>query len=107
MIPDKRYVTLREVKQMPAGKISGTILAKIVKKPDKINTVMNIRIEDEEKEEIQCCFFGEEATKYKDMLYWGEWYNFEDPMLQINNKFGSLLELKINRQSKITKEKKI
>lgn len=47
MISNKRYISLREVKQMPAGKISATILAKIVKKPDKINTVMNIRIEDE------------------------------------------------------------
>lgn len=59
MITNKKYISLKEVKQMPAGKISATIHAKIVKKPDKINTVMNIRIEDEEKEDIQCCFFGE------------------------------------------------
>jgi hypothetical protein len=56
---------------MPAGKISASILAKVVKRPDKINTVMNIRIEDEEKEEIQCCFFGESVAKYKDMLNQG------------------------------------
>lgn len=56
---------------MPVGRITGTILAKIIKKPDKINTVMNIRIEDQEREEIQCCFFGEEVTKYRDFLQWG------------------------------------
>ena len=48
LISSKRTISLKEVKQMPAGKITATILAKVTKKPVKINTVMNIVIEDEE-----------------------------------------------------------
>lgn len=61
---------------MPAGKISGSIRAKVTKKPDKVNTVMNIVIEDDEHEQMQCCFFGESVEKYKNILTYGEWYRF-------------------------------
>jgi hypothetical protein len=44
MISKKKYSTLKEVKQMPTGNLSLSILAKVIKKPDRINTVMNIMI---------------------------------------------------------------
>lgn len=56
---------------MPTGKIIGSLRAKVVKKSDRINKFMNIQIEDAEKEQIQCCFFGEEVEKYKDLLVYG------------------------------------
>jgi Trm5-related predicted tRNA methylase len=42
---------------MAPGLLQLRILGKVVKKPDRINSVMNIMIEDEEGEQIQCCFF--------------------------------------------------
>ena len=53
--------SIREVKKMPTGKVSGSIIAQVIKKPDKINKFMNIMIEDTEKDQIQCCFFGSVA----------------------------------------------
>jgi hypothetical protein len=55
---------------------------------------------------MQCCFFGDSVEKYKDFLKCGEWYYFEDPILQVNNRFGNIMELKINNFSNVIKEKK-
>ena len=35
----------------------------------------------------------------------GGWYRFEDPVLQLNNKMGNTLELKINSNSTVEKVK--
>jgi len=51
---------------LPFGKVIQGIKAKIVKKPDKITTFMNIEIEDEFKDIIQCCMFNDVVIKYKD-----------------------------------------
>jgi hypothetical protein len=67
---------LKEVKQMPTGKISGAVVGRVIRKPDKVSTFLNIIIEDDEKEQIQCCFFGSTAQKYQPMLVWGVWYRF-------------------------------
>ncbi len=65
---------------MTAGKISAIILARVIKKADKINKFMNIMLKDEQKQIIQCCFFGDTVNKYKHIIQQDEWYKFEDPM---------------------------
>ena len=89
---------------MEIGKVTGTIRAKVLRKPDKFNTFMNIVIEDDAKDQIQCCFFGDKAHEYKNFLMVGGWYCFENPILQMNNRLN-IIELKITANSKITKEK--
>lgn len=48
-------------------------------------------IEDEEKSQIQCCFFGRNVDKYHPILIVGGWYRFEDAVLQTNNRQGGAL----------------
>ena len=40
------------------------------------------------------------------MLQVGGWYRFEDPVLQMNNRQGNMVELKINQYSNIEKIKR-
>lgn len=61
---------------MAPSQLNLRILARVVKKPDRINSVMNIMIEDEEGEQIQCCFFAEAVSKYRDLIQVGTWYYF-------------------------------
>lgn len=61
---------------MATGKVSGTIIAKVIRKPDKVNSFLNIIIEDEQQSQIQCCFFGGNVEKYYSMLVFGGWYRF-------------------------------
>ncbi len=61
---------------MPTGKISGAIIAKVIRKPDKVNNFLNIIIEDDEREQIQCCCFGAVAQKYHPILKIGAWFRF-------------------------------
>ena len=44
-----QILRLKEVKLMPTGKISGAVVGRLVKKPDKVNNFLNIIIEDEER----------------------------------------------------------
>ena len=78
-------LTIKEVLKMPTGKINGAIIAKVIKRPGKINTFLNIMVKDEEGTEIQCCFFSHEAEKYYPILEEKKWYRFENFMLQTNN----------------------
>lgn len=52
---------------------------------------------------MQCCFFGDKVSEYRNFLKVGAWYRFEDPFLQMNNRLN-ILQLKITAISKITKE---
>lgn len=94
---------------MATGKVSGAVVGKVISCPSKVNTVMNITIEDEEGSQIQCCFFHHVLDFHK-MIRVGFWYRFSDPMLQVNNfyKDQMKLELKITKFSSVEqyKEKK-
>lgn len=83
--------TLKKIKEMPTGKISGAVVARVVRRPDKVTNFMNIMVEDEEGEQIQCCFFQEVASKYQALIKVGAWYRFEDPVLQVNNRQNNSL----------------
>lgn len=48
MISSKKYYTLKEIKLMAPGLLSLSVFGKVVKKPDRINNVMYIMIQDEE-----------------------------------------------------------
>ena len=37
---------VKEVKEMSKGVINGAVVGKVVRKPDKVNTFLNIMIED-------------------------------------------------------------
>jgi hypothetical protein len=43
---------------MPVGKVEGAIIAKVIKRPNNVTSFLNIVIQDEEMETIQCCAFG-------------------------------------------------
>ena len=100
-----KIYTIKEAKQLKIGKINGHIIAKVIKKPQRISSVLNIIIEDQEKSQIQCCFFARNVDKYHPMLHIGAWYRFEDAVLQANNRQGGSLQLKINDYSNIVKHK--
>jgi hypothetical protein len=46
MISGKKYFTITEVKKMNPEQLSLSVLGRVVKKPEKIKSVMNIIIED-------------------------------------------------------------
>lgn len=41
--------SIREVKEMPTGKITGAVVGKVIRRPSKVNKSMNIVIEDRER----------------------------------------------------------
>ena len=70
------FLRIKDVKNMPEGKISGCVVAKIHRKPYEVKNVLNMIIEDEEQERIQICCFGELAKKYFHTLHHGACYRF-------------------------------
>ena len=40
---------IKEVKEMQKGRVAGAVVGKVIRRPDKVNSFMNIMIEDEQK----------------------------------------------------------
>ena len=97
---------IRELREKQTGKVQGSVVGRVVRKPRNATNFLNIIIEDEEGQKIQCCIFGGLVEKYQSMLMEGAWYRFQDTNLQINNKDNKTLELKITNYSKVEKIKK-
>lgn len=75
-ISDSGCLSIAKVKTMACGRITAPIRAMVKRKPERVNSVMNIIIEDELGDQIQVCIFGNAVDKFKDMLAEGSWYKF-------------------------------